>query len=103
MKAAKWISIAGLLLVAGLWPNLLPPFDTAARVVVAAGALVVMFGGFNTRQYAVATVSAALVLLYNPLSQAFTFSGDWQRFVVEASAIPFAVSLGWRSRTEHNG
>lgn len=102
VKAAKLVSIAGLLAVAGLWSHL-TSYEVVVRFIVAAAALVVMFAAFNTKQYVIAAVSAILVLLYNPLAQVFTFSGDWHRALVVASAVPFAVSLGWRtSRTEYN-
>lgn len=102
VKAAKLVSIAGLLAVAGLWSHL-TSYEVVVRFVVAAAALVVMFAAFNTKQYVIAAVSAILVLLYNPLAHVFTLSGDWHRALVVASAVPFAVSLGWRtSRTEYN-
>ena len=103
VKAAKLVSTGGLLAAAGLWSHL-TPYEVVVRFIVAAGALVVMFGAFNAKHYLIAAVSAALVLLYNPLADVFTFSGgDWQRTLVLASAVPFVVSLAWRnSRTEHN-
>lgn len=46
---------------------------------------------------------AALALLYNPVAPVFSFSGDWQRALLIASAIPFGVSLTWRKqRLAHN-
>ena len=102
VRAAKWVAIAGLLGAAGLWSHL-TPYEAVVKLIVAAAALVVMFGAFNAKQYLIAAVSATLVLLYNPLAQVFTLSGDWHRALVLASAAPFAVSLGWHtSRTEHN-
>lgn len=102
VKAAKLVSIAGLLAAAGLWSHV-TPYEVVVRFIVAAAALVVMLAAFNAKQYLIAAVSATLVLLYNPLAHVFTFSGDWQRALVLASAVPFAVSLAWRSsRTEHN-
>ena len=73
------------------------------RFIVAAGAIVVMFQAFHARHYAFAAVFGALALLYNPVRHAFSFSGDWQRALVVASAVPFVASLAWGSaRTEHN-
>ena len=93
----KWASIAGLLGAAGLWSHL-APFEVVVRFVVTASALVVMFQAFQTRHYAVAAMFGALALLYNPVGPAFSFSGDWQRAVVAASAVPFVASLVWRNR-----
>jgi hypothetical protein len=98
MKAVKWISLSGLLFAAaaGLWSHL-TPYDTVARFLVAAGALVLMFQAFHTRHYALATVFGALALLYNPVTPVFRFSGEWQRALVAASAVPFFASLTWRN------
>jgi hypothetical protein len=100
----KWASIAALA-AAGLWSHLVP-FEVVVRFLVTAGAMVVMFQAFQARYYAVAAVFAALALFYNPVAPAFSFSGDWQRAVVVASAVPFVVSLAWpngrNARTESN-
>ena len=101
----KWASIAALLAAAGLWSHL-APFEFAVRFLVTAGAMVVMFQAFQLRRYAVAALFGALALFYNPVAPAFNFSGDWQRAVVVASAIPFVASLALRNatkaRTEHH-
>ncbi len=92
LKAVKWVSIAGLLMAAALWSQL-APYEVVIRFVVAAGGTVVMLQAFQTRHYAVAAVFGALALLYNPVVPVFSFSGDWQRAMVAASAIPFVASL----------
>jgi len=101
----KWASVAGLLAAAGLWSHL-GPFEVVVRFLVTASAMVVMFQAFPARYYAVAAVFGALALLYNPVAPAFSFSGDWQRAVVAASAVLFGGSLAWPTvriaRTEHN-
>jgi len=103
MKAVKWVSIAALLVAAGLWSQL-TPYEVVVRFIVAAGAIFVMFQAFQARNYAVAAVFAALALLYNPVAPVFSFSGDWQRVLVVGSAVPFVVSLTWRKvRLAHNG
>jgi hypothetical protein len=94
MKAVKWVSIAGLLAVAGLWSHL-TPYEMAVRFMVAASAMVVMFQASHARHYTFAAVFGALVLLYNPLAPVFSFSGDWQRALVFASTVPFVASLAW--------
>jgi len=43
--------------------------------------------------YASAAVFAAVALLYNPVAPVFSFSGDWPRALVLASALPFVASL----------
>jgi hypothetical protein len=97
-KAVKWISLAGLLLAAaaGLWSQL-TPYEVGVRVLVTAGAMVLMFQAFHTRDHAFAAVFGALVLLYNPVAPVFSFSGEWQRALVVASAAPFIASLAWRN------
>ena len=105
IKAVKWASIAALLAAAGLWSHL-APFEAVVRFLVTATAMVVMFQAFQVRYYAVAAVFGALALFYSPVAPAFNSSGDWQRAVVVASAVPFVVSLAWpngrNARTESN-
>ena len=92
LTAVKWVSLTGLLVVAGLWTHL-APYDVAARFIVAAGAIVVMFHAFHTGHHVLAAALAAVALLYNPVVPVFSFSGDWPRALVVASAIPFVASL----------
>ena len=102
VSVAKWVSVAQLLFLAGLWSPL-TPYETLVRVVVAAGAMVVMLVAVKAKEYAVAAVSAALVLLYNPFTHAFSFSGEWQRALFVACAVPLVTSLAWNTfRTEDN-
>ena len=96
-KAIKCMSLAGLLLAAaaGFWPDLLA-YHVVIRFMVAAGATVLMFRAFALRDYAFGPLFGALALLYNPLAAVFSFSGEWQRALVLASAFPFVASLSWR-------
>ncbi len=101
-KAVKWVSIAALLVAAGLG-FYLTPYDVVVRFIVAGGAIVVLFHAIHARHYAFAAVFGTLALLYNPVAPVFGFSGDWQRAAVAASAVPFFASLGWRDvRTAQN-
>src|ERR1039458_1301929 len=59
-KAAKWASIAGLLVLGGLWSRA-TPFEVEARFIVAAGAIIVMAQALLARRYAAVAVSASLV------------------------------------------
>lgn len=95
-RAARWASIAGLLAVAGLWSHL-PPYEVVVRWFLAGGAIVVAFQAFRARRYAFAAVFGALALLYNPVAPAFSLSGDWHRYLVVVSALPFVASLAWRN------
>ena len=92
LKGVKCLAIAGLLVAAGFWSHL-GPFDVAVRFIVTAGATVAMFYAFNARQFVLAGLFGALVVLYNPVAPVLSFSGDWQRAVVVASALPFFVSF----------
>jgi len=95
IKALKWGSIVALLAVAALWSQL-GSYEIVIRSVLAAAAAGLMFEAFHKRQYALAAVFAALALLYNPVAPVFDFSGNWQRALVVASAIPFVISLASR-------
>ena len=105
IKAVKWTSAVGLFAAAGLW-SYLGPLEVVVRFLVTASATVVMFQAFQARYYAVAAVFGTLALFYNPVAPALSFSGDWQRVVVAASAVLFVASLAWPTRriarTEHN-
>lgn len=102
LMAVKWVSLAGLLAVGGLWSHL-TPYDVVARFVLAAGASVMTFHAIHAGHYALAAVFAAVALLYNPVAPVFGFSGEWQRAVVVLSAAPFVASLASRNvRTKHN-
>jgi hypothetical protein len=92
VKAAKWISLAGLLAVAGLWSRP-APYEVLIRFVVAGGSIALMLQSMDTRRYFFAALFGALALLYNPVVPLFTFSGGWQRLVVLASAAPFLASI----------
>jgi hypothetical protein len=94
VKAAKWVSIAGLLAAAGMWSRL-TVFEVVVRFIVAAGAIAVMLQALHARQYAVSALFGVLGLLFNPIAPIFNFSGDWQRALVIISAAPFAASLAW--------
>jgi len=94
IRAVKWASIAGLLGAAVLWSHL-APFEVFVRFLVTASALVLMFQAFQTRYYPFAATFGAVALLFNPVAPAFALSGDWQRAMVVASAVPFIASLVW--------
>lgn len=94
VKAVKWVSLATLFAAAVLGSHVIP-YEVVVRFIVSAGALVVMFQAFHWRHYAFAAVFGALVLLYNPVVPVFSFAGDWQRFVVVTSALPFIGALAW--------
>src|SRR5690242_19531941 len=63
IKAVTWISLAGLLLAvaSGLWSQL-TPLDVSVRFLVAAGAMLLMFHAFHTRDYAAGSVFGALAV-----------------------------------------
>ena len=92
LTGVKCITIAGLLVVAAFWSNL-APFDLPVRFIVAAGATVAMFQAFHARQFVLVALFAAVAVLFNPVAPVLSFSGDWQRAIVLASALPFFVSF----------
>jgi hypothetical protein len=102
MRAVTWISVAGLLAMAGFWSRL-SQYEVMVKCIVTAGAMVAMFHAIHARRYGFAGVFGALALLYNPVVPVFHFSGDWLRLVAVASAAPFVASLALRNeRTEHH-
>jgi hypothetical protein len=101
ISAVKCASIAVLLGAAGLWSHL-APFEVAVRFLVTASATVVLFQALRARQYAVSAMFGALAVFYNPVAPVFSFSDDWQRAVVAASAVPFVLSLPWGDKRAKN-
>lgn len=99
IKALKWGSIVALLAVAALWSQLMS-YEILIRCVLAAAAVGMMFEAFNKRRYAWGTVFAGLALIYSPVAPMLSFSGNWQRALVVASAIPFVTSLAWHDLKE---
>jgi len=95
IKALKWGSFLTLLALAGLWSQLMS-YDIVFLCVLAAAGVAIMFEAFNKRQYALSAAFAALTFLHNPVAPVSGFSGNWQRALVVASAIPFAISLASR-------
>jgi len=77
---------------AALWSRL-APYEVIVRSVVVLGAVVVTFHAIDRKQYQMAALFAACAFIYNPVLPAFSFSGDWQRAVVLATALPFAALL----------
>jgi hypothetical protein len=90
----KEASVAVLVAAAVLWSRL-GPFEVVVRFLVTASAMVVMFPAFQARHYAVGAVFGAVALFYNPVAPAISFSGDWQRAIMAASAVLFVASLVW--------
>ncbi len=102
ISAVKWASIAALLAAAVFWFHL-AAFDVTVRFLVTAGAIVVLIQALQARYYVVSAAFGALAVFYNPVVPVFSFSNDWQRAVVAASAVPFVLSLPWRDkRTKNN-
>ncbi len=99
LKLVKWTSIAALVTGAGLG-SLPAPFEVIVRFVATAGAILLMVQCLSARHYAMAAVFGVLTLLSNPLAPVLSFSSEWQRVLILASAAPFAASLAWRSLTE---
>jgi len=95
IRAIRWIPIAGLLALGGLWSHV-TAFEVVARFIVEAGAIVVMAQSLLARRWAALAVAAVLALLYNPLAPVFDLSGAWQRAVFVAVATPFLALLIWR-------
>ena len=75
----------------------LAPYGGVVKFIVSAGAIAIVLQAIRTRSYAIAALFGALAVVYNPVTPVFTFSGDWERALVMATATPFIVSLGWRN------
>ena len=90
--AVRWVTVAALLAVAALWSEV-APYEVILRSVIVLGAVVVTLHSIGNKRGEIAALFAACAWIYNPVVPVFTFSGDWQRAVVLATAVPFAVLL----------
>jgi len=94
-KVMKWITMAALLAAAMLWRSAfdsqLPQF--LLGFVVCLGAGVVAVQAAQAEKYVWAGGFAAIALLFNPLLPVLPFNGEWGRWLVLVSIVPFAVSL----------
>ena len=92
LEGVKCLAAGALLVAAGFWSHL-GQFDLAVRFIVAAAATVAMFHSIKTRQFVLAGLFGALLVLYNPVAPVLSFSGEWQRAIAAASTLPFLASL----------
>jgi hypothetical protein len=91
----KWISMAVLLAAAMLWGSRvnseLPQF--LLGFVVCFGAGVVVMQAAQADKYVWAGGFATIALLFNPFVPVLPFDGEWGRWLVLVSIVPFAISL----------
>ena len=94
-KIMKWITMSALLTAAVLWSSAvnsqLPQF--LLGFVVCFGAGIVVMQATQAKKYVWAGGFAAIALLFNPLVPVLPFNGEWGRWLVLFSIMPFAVSL----------
>jgi hypothetical protein len=93
-KGVKWACIATLLVTAAL-PLYIAPYQEVPRLIVAAGAVMVVSQSLSAHRYAFAALFAAIGLLYNPIIPAFNLAGNWQVSIIYMTVILFAFSLAW--------
>jgi hypothetical protein len=94
-KIMKWITMAVLLTAAMLWRSAansqFPQF--LLGFVVCLGAIVVVVQAVKAKKHIWAGGFAVIALLFNPLVPVLPFDGEWGRWLVLVSIVPFAVSL----------
>ena len=94
-RIMKWISMAVLLAAAMLWGSTanseFPQFLLGFVVCVGAGVVVMQAAQANKLVWASGFV--AIALLFNPFVPVLPFDGEWGRWLVLVSIVPFAVSL----------
>jgi hypothetical protein len=91
----KWITMAALLMAALLWGSAASSQfqQFLLGFVVCFGAGVVVLQAVRVKKYVWAGGFTAIALLFNPLVPVLPFGGDWGRWLVLVSIVPFAVSL----------
>jgi hypothetical protein len=103
IKAGEWTSSGVLMVTAVVSSYVLTPYvsayQTAVRVVIALGAIIMMFESLRARQYTFAALFAAIVLLFNPVLPKVPLLGNW--LILLAGVLPFVASLVWmKERTQ---
>jgi hypothetical protein len=96
LTVVKYVAIAGFLVTSVIWSNLVA-YGVVVRFVLSLCALVLLSSALSIRRYGFAVVFGALLLFYNPIFPALSFSGEWQRAVPLLSAVPFVMALSWRN------
>jgi hypothetical protein len=94
VKCVKWALMVGLLaaVAAGFWHDQ-APYGIVTRFLITMSAMALTINAFQARHDAFAGLFGAMALLYNPLAPVLSFAGEWQRWLVLASAVPIAASL----------
>lgn len=81
-----------LVAAATFWSNLLP-HDGVARFAVSAGALAAACLFSYVRRYAMAAVTGAIALVFNPIAPALSLAGDWRRTLLVVTAVVLVASF----------
>lgn len=92
----RYVCMAILLVTGALGAlsiNVTDGLVVAIRFSVALGALIVAAQALQTHRFVFAGLFTAIALLYNPLVQTFTITGEWQRLILLATIVAFAASL----------
>ena len=92
IQAAKWASIAALLLAMVLW-NSPPIYQTALTLVVTVGAVLILIQAFQAKKYWWTAGFFAVAVLFNPAVPAVRLAGTLGFSLVVLAIAPFAVSL----------
>jgi hypothetical protein len=88
----KGLSMMVLMVAATSWSNLLP-HDGAARFAVSAAALAAAVLFSCVRQYAMAAVTGAIALVFNPVAPALSLAGEWRRTFLVVTAVLLVASF----------
>ena len=95
MKAVKWACVGLLLATVVVSSSVLTPYVSAyeavVRFAIGLGAIILLFESLKARQYALAVLFAAILLLFNPIVPAFALAGNGALLL--ASVLPFVASL----------
>jgi hypothetical protein len=90
IKAVKWACVGVLMLsvVASLYifTPYVSAYQAVVRFAIGLSAIAIIFESLRARQYAVAALFAAVVLLFNPVIPTFALAGNW--VILFAGALP---------------
>lgn len=91
-KGLKGLSMLALVAAAYFWSYLLP-YDGVVRFAVSAAALAAAVLLSTVRQYAMAAVTGAIALIFNPIAPALSLAGDWRRTLLAVTAVLLVASF----------
>lgn len=89
------LALIALLLVMAWFGAKSVHYDIVPRLIVAAGAFMLMVQAFRVQSYTFAGAFGLMALLFNPAVPVFSAAGAFQRTLILATTVPLILSFRW--------